>query len=152
MERNREAHMLEQHLYLENVHRELRDIALGRPRHDRPEPRNGTRIGRRLRAIARPPARAAYVTAARVPNVTIRPASAADVRAITRLTEISERRVPSGLGGLVLVAQIESDVVAALPVQGGPLLSDLRRPTADVAQLLELRSEQIRAATTSDSI
>lgn len=78
--------------------------------------------------------------------MTIRPASAADVRAITRLTEISERRVPSGLGGLVLVAQIESDVVAALPVQGGPLLSDLRRPTADVAQLLELRSEQIRAA------
>jgi len=135
--------MLEQHLYLENVHRELRDIALRRPRLDRPEPRNGSRIGRRLRAIARPPARAAYVTGARVPNVTIRSASAADVRDLTRLAEISERRVPLGL---VLVAQIESDVVAALPVEGGPLLSDLRRSTADVVQLLELRSEQIRAA------
>jgi len=57
------------------------------------------------------------------------------------LAELSERRVPSGL---VLVAEVESSIVAALPVEGGPLLSDLRRPTRDVAQLLELRSAQIR--------
>jgi hypothetical protein len=34
--------------------------------------------------------------------------------------------------------------VAALPVEGGALLSDLRRPIGDVHQLLELRSEQLR--------
>jgi hypothetical protein len=44
----------------------------------------------------------------------------------------------------VLVAEVESDIVAALPVAGGPLLSDMWRPTSDAVQLLELRSGQIK--------
>jgi hypothetical protein len=33
-----------------------------------------------------------------------------------------------------------------VPVDDGYVLSDLMRPTQDVVQLLELRSEQLRAA------
>lgn len=73
----------------------------------------------------------------------IRPSQATDGRALARLAEASERRLPSGL---VLVAEVESAVVAALPVDEGHPLTDLRRPTRDVVQLLELRSEQLRAA------
>ena len=38
-----------------------------------------------------------------------------------------------------------TEIVAALPVDGH-VLTDLWRPTGDVVQLLELRSEQLRAA------
>jgi hypothetical protein len=74
--------------------------------------------------------------------VVIRPAAATDTRALVRLAEASERRLPSGL---VLVAEVESRVVAALPMDDSYVLSDLLRPTSDVVQLLELRSEQLRA-------
>ena len=46
----------------------------------------------------------------------------------------------------VLVAEVEAEVVAALPVDEPFVLADLWRPTSDVVQLLELRSEQLRAA------
>lgn len=131
------------HLYVENLHRELRELALHRPRYDRPkDPRRG-RVRSLIRALAHSPAHAAREPGTCVPKVTIRPARAADLADLTRLAELSERRLPTGL---VLVAEVESELVAALPVEGGPLLSDLWRPTLDVAQLLELRSEQVRAA------
>ena len=133
--------MLEFHLQIENIDRELREIAMQRPRLDRPEPREQSRLRTLLRRFVLPPARAICEPGAHIPDVTIRAAQAADLRDLTRLAELSERRVPLGL---VLVAQVESDIVAALPVGGGPLLSDLRRPTRDVAQLLELRTGQIR--------
>ncbi|MDQ3381100.1 MAG: hypothetical protein M3546_12410 [Actinomycetota bacterium] len=133
--------MLEFHLHIENIDRELREIAIQRPRLDRPEPREQSRLRTLLRGFALPPARAVCEPGARIPNVTIRAAQAADLRDLTRLAELSERRVPAGL---VLVAEVETDIVAALPVAGGPLLSDFRRPTRDVAQLLELRTGQIR--------
>lgn len=137
--------MLEHHLHLqvENLHRELREIALQRPRLDRPDPGTRGRFRRALRVFAWPPARATWKPGEQVPKVTIRTARAADLANLARLAEFSERRVPSGL---VLVAEVESSMVAALPVEGGPLLTDLRTPTRDVAQLLELRSEQIRVA------
>ena len=137
--------MIEQHLHLEleGLRRELRAAALSRPRLDRPDHRRRGRLRTLLRGLAYPPAHAAYDQANRVPNVTIRPARAADVGQLARLAEISERRLPAGL---VLVAEVESKIIAAVPVEGGSLLSDLWQPTGDVVQLLELRSEQIRAA------
>jgi hypothetical protein len=45
----------------------------------------------------------------------------------------------------VLVAEFESKVVVAVPVDGDYVLADLRRPTSDVLQLLELRSGRLRA-------
>lgn len=134
------------HLHAESLRRELREIALQRPRYDRPDYGRPGRLRAFLRTRAHPPARAAFKPGKPIPNVTIRPARAADLHNLARLAEISERRVPSGL---VLVAEVESSIVAARAVQGGPVLSDLRRPTGDVVQLLELRSEQIRAATGS---
>jgi hypothetical protein len=75
--------------------------------------------------------------------VVIRPATGADAPAVERLAEASERRAPSGL---VLVAEVDDHVVAALPLEERYVLTDLWRPTGDVVQLLELRSEQLRAA------
>ena len=131
------------HLYIESLDRELREIAPHKQRFDRPEFPSRGRMRKLILALAHSPAHAVGEPGQRVPKVTIRPARAADLGDLTRLAELSERRLPTGL---VLVAEVESDVVAALPVEGGPLLSDLWRPTLDVAQLLELRSEQLRAA------
>jgi hypothetical protein len=136
--------MLEYHMHmqLERLNRELRDVRLTRPRLDRPEYRRHGTLRRLLGSLARPPAAAAARPGADPPAVTIRQARAADLPALVRLAELSERRVPTGP---VLVAEVESRVVAALPVRGGPLLEDLLRPTGDVAQLLELRSSQVQA-------
>jgi hypothetical protein len=131
------------HLYVENLHRELREIALVKPRLDRPNDRGRSGLSRRLRSLAYSPAQVARRDGTPVPAVTIRPAREADRRNLTRLAELSERRLPSGL---VLVAEVDAGIVAAVPAGGGPLLSDLMRPTADVAQLLELRSDQLRAS------
>jgi len=128
---------------LEIVHRELHELRLTRPRLDRPDPNRESGLRALLRALGPRPAPAAHAPGRSIPGVTIREAQAADRRVLSALAELSERRVPAGP---VLVAEVESSVVAALPLQGGPLLTDLRRPTRDVAQLLELRSSQIRSA------
>ena len=108
--------MLEFHLHIENIDRELREIAIQRPRIDRPDPQQQSWLRTLLRGFALPLARAVCEPGARIPNVTIRSAQAADLRELTRLAELSERRVPAGL---VLVAEVETDIVAALPVGGG---------------------------------
>lgn len=136
--------MLDPHLqfHTEGLKRELREVELLRPRLDRPDYGRDSRLRRRLRTLVVRPARAISGKGP-LPGVTIRPARAADALELVRLAEISERRVPSGL---VLLAEVGVDIVAALPVDGGPLLSDLRRPTGDLVQLLELRSDQLRAS------
>lgn len=136
--------MLDPHLQFdtEGLKRELREIELLRPRLDRPDYGREGRLRRRLRTLVIRPARV-IPDKGPLPGVTIRLARAADAVDLVRLAEISERRVPSGL---VLVAEVGVDIVAALPVDGGPLLSDLRRPTGDLVQLLELRSDQLRAS------
>lgn len=96
-----------------------------------------------VRTFALPPAKATPGVGGRLPDVVIRPAEAGDGKTLARLAEVSERRLPSGL---VLVAEVEDSVVAALPIDGRYVLTDLRRPTRDVVQLLELRSDQLSAA------
>jgi hypothetical protein len=119
--------------------RMLRDLA-SHPRFERSDPRKPGWARRRL-ATLRSPA----VVATRNPGqtVTIRRASAADASQLAELAALSERRVPTGP---VLVAHLEADLVAALPLAGGPALADITRATADVVQLLELRSAQLRQA------
>jgi hypothetical protein len=123
--------------------RELRELAQSRPRYDRSDGRARSRVRELLRRVALQPARATAVTGGRFPDVMIRPAGAKDFGAIARLAEENERRLPSGL---VLVAEVDSDIVAALPAADPYVLTDLVRPTSDVVQLLELRSAQLRAA------
>ena len=123
--------------------RELRELERSRPRYDRAERRGRSRTRELMRNLALAPAKATPGSRGEVPDMVIRPAAADDTRALIRLAEASERRLPSGL---VLVAEVETRVVAALPMEDRYVLSDLLRPTSDVVQLLELRSEQLRAA------
>ena len=123
--------------------RELRALVQARPRYDREAKRDHSRLRRALRSVALRPAKATTGSGGSIPEILIRAAGAADGRALARLAEASERRLPSGL---VLVAEVEAEVVAALPVADRYVLSDLLRPTSDVVQLLELRSEQLRVA------
>jgi len=131
------------HYVLQTMDRELRELALSKPRLDRPDARRSGRLRRRLRGMLAPPAQITRGSRSSVPDVTIRPAVTADGLQLARLAEVSERRVPSGL---VLVAEVDSGIVAALPVDGGPILADVMRPTGDVVQMLELRADQLRAS------
>lgn len=125
------------------VERELRAVAQARPRYDRSFDRDPSWLRGFVRSVALRPAAATTGFQGTVPHVVIRPAGAADSRALARLAEASERRMPSGL---VLVAEVEAKVVAAIPMESGYVLSDLFQPTSDLVQLLELRSGQLRAA------
>jgi hypothetical protein len=75
-------------------------------------------------------------------RLTIRPAQPTDSSAIAVLSELNERRVPRGA---VLVAELDGSVIAAMPLGGGHAVTDPRRSTTDVVELLELRSRQLRA-------
>jgi hypothetical protein len=130
------------HDQVHELNRERRTLALSRPRYDRASEYGYGRVRGLLRRIALSPARVTPDDRGHVPAVHIRPASPTDARALARLAAASERRLPSGV---VLVAEVESKVVAAVPVDGDYVLADLWRPTSDVVQLLELRSGQLRA-------
>lgn len=119
--------------------RMLNEIA-AHPRLDRADPNERGFLRRRLAGLRTEPA---VATADSGRTVTIRRASIADAQQLAELAALSERRVPRGP---VLVAQIERHLVAAVPLEGGPALADITRATADVVQLLELRSRQVRRA------
>lgn len=129
--------------YLNDHARELRELQQARPRYDRVDARSRSRLRAALRRVALPPAGATPGTEGRPPDVLIRQATVTDGRALARLAQASERRLPSGL---VIVAEVESQLVAALPVGERFVLADPMRLTGDLVQLLELRSEQLRVA------
>jgi hypothetical protein len=125
------------------LNRELREITQSRPRYERASGRDASRMREALRSLALAPAKATPGNGGALPEVVLRPATGRDAGALARLAEASERRLPSGL---VLVAEVEHELVAALPLEERYVLSDVLRPTGDVVQLLELRSQQLRAA------
>ncbi len=125
--------------YRAEYERMLHEIA-AHPRLDRADPSQPGFLRRRLAALRAEPA---VPTADSGRTVTIRRASVADAPQLAELAALSERRVPRGP---VLVAQMDRDLVAAVPLEGGPALADVTRATADVVQLLELRSRQVRRA------
>lgn len=129
--------------FLNDHARELRELEHSRPRYDRPDSRRRSRLRDALRGLALSPVKATPGSNGVLPGVVLRKAAAGDARAIARLAEASERRPPSGP---VIVAEVDDEVVAALPLEEPYVLSDFLRPTGDVVQLLELRSEQLRAA------
>jgi hypothetical protein len=61
--------------------------------------------------------------------------------AIARLAQLDSARRPSCA---VLVAAVDGDALAALPLDGGPAIADPFRPTAALVSVLELRLAQIR--------
>jgi hypothetical protein len=78
-------------------------------------------------------------------DIEIRLAAAADRPALDRLTELDSR--PAGaLHGDVLLAQVHGDPVAALSLDDDLLVAHPFRHTKPIAQLLNLRAQQLRHA------
>lgn len=74
-------------------------------------------------------------------QVTIRFAAAADAPAIERLAALDSARVPEGD---VVLAEVDGEVVALVPLTAGPAVADPFRHTAEIVRLLELRASQLR--------
>jgi hypothetical protein len=76
------------------------------------------------------------------PNaLTMRTAQAADANDLRRLAELDSSRVPSGR---LLVGEVDGELVAAVPIAGGPGIADPMRATSAVVSLLGLRAAQLR--------
>ncbi len=76
-------------------------------------------------------------------TISIRRALPTDDRALGRLAELADRRLPVGP---LLLAEVEGEIVAAVAAAGGDVVADPFRVTLDVTELLRLRTSQLRAA------
>jgi hypothetical protein len=75
--------------------------------------------------------------------VAIRPAHDADVALLHDLAELDSA---APLTGLVLVADVDGALWAALSLDDGRVVADPFRPTAGAVELLRVRLAQLRAA------
>lgn len=73
------------------------------------------------------------------PQIAIRLATAEDRSSLIQLAALDSAAAP--LHG-ALVADLDGEIVAAQPLNGGRAIADPFRPTADVRALLELRARQ----------
>ncbi|HZO98282.1 MAG TPA: hypothetical protein VFB42_13010 [Gaiellaceae bacterium] len=94
---------------------------------------------RRSALLARPAAPAAPVEE----RVSLRLCCVHDDPALERLALLEGRPLPRGR---FVLAEVDGEVVAALPLRGGAALADPFRPTAHLLPLLRLRAEQLRRA------
>lgn len=76
-------------------------------------------------------------------NLTIRESRPEDQAPLRRLAALDSRPQPRGS---VLVAELEGELLAALPLGGGRPIADPFRPTAALVRLLELRASQLEDA------
>ena len=74
-------------------------------------------------------------------EVKIRDAEPADGAALMRLAALDSAPAPTGR---VILAEVEEELRAALPLDGGPPIADPFRRTAELVALLELRAAQLR--------
>lgn len=77
---------------------------------------------------------------ARAAVISIRLAGREEQAAIERLAELAERPTPSGRA---LVAEVDGELWAALPLPTGALIVDPFRPSSEIRQLLTLRASQL---------
>ncbi len=92
------------------------------------------RMARRGRSAARAP----HVPGAAA--ISIRVADSGDAAAIARLAQLAESDVPTGPA---LVAEVDGEVWAALPLGSERALVDPFRPSCEIRQLLRLRAAQL---------
>jgi hypothetical protein len=91
-------------------------------------------------------ARRGRSTTARAPQVargaviSIRLAGEQEAAAIARLAALAERPVPTGRA---LIAEVDGEVWAALPLATGTAIVDPFRPSSEIRQLLSLRAAQL---------
>jgi hypothetical protein len=93
-----------------------------------------------LRRSARP-RRRAVPTTVESPDIELRMCKPSDDPDLDRLAALSEVPVPYGR---LVVALLDGKLVAAKPLNGGPVLSDPFVKTAQLVHLLEVRAEQLR--------
>lgn len=74
-------------------------------------------------------------------HVTVRVADEGDAPTLARLAALDSAPLPAGP---TLVAEIDGEAAAALPIAGGAAVADPFRRTAAVIELLELRAAQLR--------
>jgi hypothetical protein len=75
-------------------------------------------------------------------GLTVRVATQRDGEAVRLLAALEGLTLPRGR---MLVAQVSGEVVAALPLDGGPALADPFRRSAQYVELLRVRARQLRA-------
>jgi hypothetical protein len=93
------------------------------------------------RAVRSSSARPPYVCSGAV--ISIHLARRDEDAAIARLAQLSERPVPAGPS---LVAEVDGQIRAALPLTTGPMLVDPFHPSTEVRELLSLRAAQLAEA------
>jgi hypothetical protein len=76
-------------------------------------------------------------------SITIRRASTGDEAVLARLASLDSTRP---LSGDVLVAEVAAEAWAAIDLVSGRVIADPFRPTADLVELLQLRSVRLRGA------
>jgi hypothetical protein len=91
-----------------------------------------------LRRFGRRAAGAPHVQQSAV--ISIRLAGCGEQAALARLAALAERPVPTGRA---LVAEVDGELRAALPLPGGSMIVDPFRPSGELRQLLTLRAEQL---------
>ncbi|MEA2404799.1 MAG: hypothetical protein QOE08_1446, partial [Thermoleophilaceae bacterium] len=84
------------------------------------------------------------MTSTNTPQIIIRPARTDDGYALSRLAALDSSAAPTGR---ILLAEVDGELVAALPVDGGRPIADPFRATTALVALLELRAAQIAKAT-----
>ncbi len=77
-------------------------------------------------------------------DVTVRLAGHPDTRELVRLAALDSAPVPTGP---TVVAEVDHELVAALPIDGSAAIADPFLRTGALVQMLELRADQLRAAT-----
>jgi hypothetical protein len=75
------------------------------------------------------------------PRLTVRTASDADAYALAQLAAVDSSRP---LAGRTLVAEVDSEPVAAISVDDGKVVADPFRRTAEVVEMLRLRVAQMQ--------
>jgi hypothetical protein len=96
-------------------------------------------------ASARSARRAVPVQPAPRERVELRRAVRRDDAALVRLAQLDSAPRASGE---MLVAEVDEQIVAAVPFDGGRAIADPFRPTAELVELLRARSGQLAAAGT----
>lgn len=76
-------------------------------------------------------------------RIALRFAAPGDGPAISRVAALDSRPRPQSP---TLVAEVDGEIVAALPADGGPAVADPFAPTQDVVELLEHHARTLRHA------
>ena len=75
-------------------------------------------------------------------SILVRRARPEDARSLRRLAALDSRPAPRGEA---LLAEAGGEIVAALPLDRGPVLADPFRPTADLVEMLQIRAGRLAA-------